>query len=913
MPAQPSAYRRRASSRALWRGRVSSVARALLAAAALTVLLAGLPWGLVHFVGWPLPRSVPSRDDVETLLTTPMSTTFLIDTLACILWPVWALFVVDVARAATSEVRGLQTPTLPAARPLQSMAAALVGTLMLSLLVLRPAASATAAPAPSRAAATAPAKPGSTATTEAGRHIPVGRVEVRAPRDGVYDSLWRIADRTLGDGSRWPEIYALNHGQPQADGRTLTNPSLIRPGWVLRIPASTAPTARPPHPPAPAVPAKPVPAPTTPRPSTPTPATAPAIPSPTRQHTTTTAPTAERRHDHGAPGLSLPTGAFVSAALATAVAGALALVRLRRRIRYQPGSGERDDLTIAPVVRALRIAHDQTAEGPDVGQPALEAVTSAEAPDALAATHPVGVRDGHLVAWDIARTRGLGLIGEGAPDAARALLVALLADQSAEVIAPRPDTELLLDSPFTGWDEAPGLRVVDDLDAALDVLESELLSRARTRNDEGGIVRELVLVAAPRPASDRRLQAVLDNGSSLHMAGVLLGQWRPGGTLRVRADGTVVAASPGLAEALAGTRLFNLPAADAQALLDLLGHAAPPPPPGAPAVPTPPGPRSPHGPAPEALRPLPPEPRHDRPKLSTGSAIGNQLRQGRTAPGGEAEPTADGETERAVEEPEPEPGPPQTLPLELTFLGRVRLTHHLPDGNTHADLTSCLTPKHREVLTYLALHPDGARREALAAAIWPDAPRTRPYNSFHATLSQLRRALRTATHDEQTDVTLNTGGVYALDPHRTTIDLWAFHDALHAARADESGRPAAVERAIALYTGDLATDVAAEWIEAPREALRRDILDALSVLIRDVRAAHPAEALRLLERARGLDPYNEAVYCAIARLQAQLGHGDAIPRTLHLLTTVLGEIDEHPSPETIALFTDLMHPAEAAG
>ena len=51
------------------------------------------------------------------------------------------------------------------------------------------------------------------------------------------DYLRRIAMAYLGDGNRWPEIYELNKGVTQADGRSLTNPDLIHIGWLLEIPA----------------------------------------------------------------------------------------------------------------------------------------------------------------------------------------------------------------------------------------------------------------------------------------------------------------------------------------------------------------------------------------------------------------------------------------------------------------------------------------------------------------------------------------------------------------------------------------------------------------------------------------------------------------------------------------------------
>nr|MDE0500024.1 5'-nucleotidase C-terminal domain-containing protein [bacterium] len=51
------------------------------------------------------------------------------------------------------------------------------------------------------------------------------------------DYLRRIAMTHLGDENRWMEIFELNRGVTQADGRALTSPDLIRIGWVLKIPA----------------------------------------------------------------------------------------------------------------------------------------------------------------------------------------------------------------------------------------------------------------------------------------------------------------------------------------------------------------------------------------------------------------------------------------------------------------------------------------------------------------------------------------------------------------------------------------------------------------------------------------------------------------------------------------------------
>jgi hypothetical protein len=52
------------------------------------------------------------------------------------------------------------------------------------------------------------------------------------------DSPWSLAEAHLGDGLRWRELYEINRGNPQPDGRSWTNPELIVPGWQLRLPSA---------------------------------------------------------------------------------------------------------------------------------------------------------------------------------------------------------------------------------------------------------------------------------------------------------------------------------------------------------------------------------------------------------------------------------------------------------------------------------------------------------------------------------------------------------------------------------------------------------------------------------------------------------------------------------------------------
>jgi DNA-binding SARP family transcriptional activator len=79
------------------------------------------------------------------------------------------------------------------------------------------------------------------------RHVPTagdtapGRALMQCrvlPPDGRdHDTLWDIAERHLGDGTRWREVYDLNQGRLMPDGQRLTRASLIHPGWILTLPA----------------------------------------------------------------------------------------------------------------------------------------------------------------------------------------------------------------------------------------------------------------------------------------------------------------------------------------------------------------------------------------------------------------------------------------------------------------------------------------------------------------------------------------------------------------------------------------------------------------------------------------------------------------------------------------------------
>ena len=168
------------------------------------------------------------------------------------------------------------------------------------------------------------------------------------------DTLWDIAQETLGDGSRYDQIAAASTDL-QADGRRLTDPDLIRPGWHLTVPSTSVAAPTPGYPPARKVaghspataPADKVPH--VVRPGAParaiTPVLPPSLPSATAEPVIgehSTPPTQQnvpRQHldDIVADGVVVRTAAGIGALLAAGLLVLLGAKRARQQRRRRPG------------------------------------------------------------------------------------------------------------------------------------------------------------------------------------------------------------------------------------------------------------------------------------------------------------------------------------------------------------------------------------------------------------------------------------------------------------------------------------------------------------------------------------------------------------------------------------------------
>jgi two-component SAPR family response regulator len=90
--------------------------------------------------------------------------------------------------------------------------------------------------------------------------------------------------------------------------------------------------------------------------------------------------------------------------------------------------------------------------------------------------------------------------------------------------------------------------------------------------------------------------------------------------------------------------------------------------------------------------------------------------------------------------------------------------------------------KARELLTFLAVHPDGVSRELISEALWPETGTSHAATQRNLALRKARELLRTASGTTAPMWIIHTSGRYHLDPTLISTDLQDFQDALDEAR-----------------------------------------------------------------------------------------------------------------------------------
>lgn len=212
--------------------------RGLLATLTLVCFVVGVPVVLMAIDAIPDPGAF-----TWSRLTSQDDGTLALQVITAVCWIAWAVFTCQVLASIVSQARGIRTPRLPGLAVPQLAADRLVAAAAL-LFVAVPTVSAVL-PQPRAHAAVAAPLPDEPQVAIAREALAEPRaddqVQAAQPETERYtvkrgDSLWKIAEERLGDGTRYVELVALN--EAVLDGR----PDFLLPGTVLKVPVADDPS-----------------------------------------------------------------------------------------------------------------------------------------------------------------------------------------------------------------------------------------------------------------------------------------------------------------------------------------------------------------------------------------------------------------------------------------------------------------------------------------------------------------------------------------------------------------------------------------------------------------------------------------------------------------------------------------------
>src|SRR5262245_55312392 len=249
----------------------------------------------------------------------------------------------------------------------------------------------------------------------------------------------------------------------------------------------------------------------------------------------------------------------------------------------------------------------------------------------------------------------------------------------------------------------------------------------------------------------------------------------------------------------------------------------------------------------------------------------------------------------------------RTVPLERRQAQRLCLTVL---GGWSARLEpgfalGSLGRKPQALLAYLALHGDRPQTRAkLMTLLWGDHDEQLAGQSLRRAIYLIRRALRTSA-----DAMLQADGdTVALRPAAAQVDAAEFE------RLAAADHPESLERAAALYRGDLleGLDVGSpgfeDWLRRERARLYETAVEGLGKLLAHrLRAGQDEAALQAALRLLAMDPAQEAVHRSVMRLYHRLGRRAAALRQYQLCVDVLQrDLRAEPEAETAELYLAIL-------
>jgi DNA-binding SARP family transcriptional activator len=221
------------------------------------------------------------------------------------------------------------------------------------------------------------------------------------------------------------------------------------------------------------------------------------------------------------------------------------------------------------------------------------------------------------------------------------------------------------------------------------------------------------------------------------------------------------------------------------------------------------------------------------------------------------------------------------------------------------EVTDSLPQKAQELLVYLLLHRRSHPREKLATVLWEHGTARRTKAYLRKALWQLRKTIEPDTDCADSILRADADWIHVAPEAALWADVIVFEDVFDEVR-DSTGtdrsaaRVQSLEKAAALYTGDLLENWYQEWCLMERERLRDMFLRLMDRLVRccEQRGTYDTgiqHGLRLLR----IDPARERTHRQLMRLRARAGNRTGALRQYERCAEVLDqELGVRPATAT---------------
>jgi DNA-binding SARP family transcriptional activator len=212
--------------------------------------------------------------------------------------------------------------------------------------------------------------------------------------------------------------------------------------------------------------------------------------------------------------------------------------------------------------------------------------------------------------------------------------------------------------------------------------------------------------------------------------------------------------------------------------------------------------------------------------------------------------------------------------------------------------------KARELLFCLLVHRSGLRKEQLAEMLWPEHGAKRQRERFKEAIYHLRRAVDAGiVRYDGTRYLFNDQVDYVYD-----VEDFQQNRALGTSVTTKTEQVAALEAAVASYSGPFAPSFDAEWVVIERTTLQKHYIESLLALARHHLANDDYErALSFCHQALQTDPAMEVAHRLLMRIYATSGNRVEAVRQFERCRERLAEdLSLTPSARTVQLYRTLV-------